>query len=167
MFLGYTEEQTQHTFSTCGHTEAALARDAYFAMAKSMRPAGPGKAGKMALYSCCYRCFVPQAMCDKWQRQEGERGRWRATNNSCQFDDIILPVIVCMFREGSDEGRGLFQEWVTKSGVCETDREEVLRWFGQKVIWGGVEGSRLCQVFWEFSNMVNKDGVQGVFREGV
>lgn len=58
-----------------------------------------------------------------------------------------MPVVVCMFREGSSEAGQLYSRWVTECGVGEKDAEDVLRWFGQKVIWGGVEGSRLCQVF--------------------
>ena len=165
VILGHDEQQTQHTLSVCSHPEADGARKAWFEMNKSMRPAGPGKAGKFAPYSCCYGCFVPQAMCQKWQRQEGERGRWKFTSKPCQFSDIIMPVVVCMFREGSSEAGQLYSGWVAECGVDEKDEEDVLRWFGQKVIWGGVEGSKLCQVFWEFSNIIQRE--KGVQQEGI
>jgi hypothetical protein len=154
---GYNKQQRQHTLSTCSHPEADGARKAWIEMTRSMRPAGPGKAGKFARFSCCYGCFVPQAMCQRWQRQEGQRGRWKSTSRACQFSDIIMPVVVCMFREGSSEAGQLYSQWVAESGVGEKDAEDVLRWFGQKVIWGGVEGSKLCQVFWEFSNMIHRE----------
>jgi hypothetical protein len=99
----------------CSRVEADGARKAWFEMNKSMRPAGPGKAGKFAEYSCCYGCFVTQAMCQKWQRQEGQCGRWKSTSRACQFSDIIMPVVVCMFRSVKRMGR--------------------MYYFGQKVIW--------------------------------
>jgi superfamily II DNA helicase RecQ len=151
--LGYPDGQTQHPFRQCGRPDANSAREAWFQMSKSMRPAGPGKPGKFAPYSCCYGCFAPQAMCQKWQRQEEGRGRFKSTSRVCQFDDIIMPVVVCMFREGSSDAEKLFRDWVEQSGVDASNEEQVLRWFGQKVMWGGVEGSKLCQVFWEFSNI--------------
>jgi len=73
-----------------------------------------------------------------------------------------MPVAVCMFRKGSSETGQLYRQWIAESGVGENDEEDVLRWFGQKVICGGVEGSKLGQVFWEFSNIIHRErGVQG------
>jgi superfamily II DNA helicase RecQ len=169
VILGCDEQQTQHTLSTCSHQEANGARKAWFEMGKSMRPPGPGKAGKFAPFSCCYGCFVPQAMCQKWQRQEGQGRTWKLTSRACQFSDIIMPVVVCMFREGSSEAGQLYHQWIAESGVSENSEGDILRWFGQKVIWGGVEGSKLCQVFWEFSNIIRREkGVQDkVQREGI
>jgi hypothetical protein len=63
----------------------------------------------------------------------------------------------------------LYSQWIAESGIGANNEEDVLRWFGQKVIWGGVEGSKLCQVFWEFSKIIHRErGVQGkVQQEGV
>ena len=153
VILGLQERHTQHTLRECNHPEADGAREAWFEMSTSMKPAKPGQPGKFAPYSCCFECFVPQSICQKWQPQESGRGRWKGTGQACQFRDIIMPVVVCMFREGSSEVYEKYNQWMTECRISSNNAEDVLRWFGQKVVWGGIEGSKLCQVFWEFAKI--------------
>jgi len=52
-------------------------------------------------FSCCYDCHVPQAICSKWAE---ENGRWRCLpDGACQFDQIIMPVVISGINEGIDE----------------------------------------------------------------
>jgi hypothetical protein len=63
---------------------------------------GKGKPGKFAPYSCCFKCYAPQAICQAWEGREGQSGKWKFTSKRCQFQDIIMPVVVCMLCEGED-----------------------------------------------------------------
>lgn len=101
-------------------------------------------------YSCCFDCHVPQEICHRWVAREGHegQGRWiRVGSNKCQFDEIIMPTIISIIREGEDEMGGSIIDEMKRQGINERDEMQVYKWFGQKVEWGGMEVSRLVQVF--------------------
>lgn len=101
-------------------------------------------------YSCCFDCHVPQEICHKWVAKEGHRGngRWdRISSNHCQFDEIIMPTIISIMREGEDITQVSIINEIRQQGIDESDKIQVCKWFGQKVEWGGIEVSRLVQVF--------------------
>jgi RecQ family ATP-dependent DNA helicase len=104
-----------------------------------------------ALFSCCFDCHVPQAICQKWV-QKKEQGRWeRLSGVSCQFDSIIMLVVMTAMLEGEDWMIEMIQSWVEESGVEFGNLEQMYRWYGQKVEWGGIEASRLIQVFYRIA----------------
>jgi hypothetical protein len=94
---------------------------------------------------------VPQAICQKWV-QKKEQGRWeRLSGVSCQFDGIIMPMVMTAMLEGEDWMIEMIQSWVEESGVELGNQEQMYRWYGQKVEWGGIEASRLIQVFYRIA----------------
>ena len=100
------------------------------------------------LYSCCFDCHVPQAICQKWV-QKKEQGRWeRLSSVGCQFDNIIMPVVMTAMLEGKDWMIEMIQGWVEESGVEFGNQEQMYKWYGRKVEWGGIEASKLVQVFY-------------------
>lgn len=101
-------------------------------------------------YSCCFDCHAPQEICHKWVAKEGHKGRgkWeRIASNKCQFDEIIMPTVISVMREGEDETQAVIINHIRQQGIDEFDKMQVNKWFGQKVEWGGMEVSRLVQVF--------------------
>jgi superfamily II DNA helicase RecQ len=101
-------------------------------------------------YSCCFDCHVPQEICHKWVAKEGGKGsgRWvRTASNDCQFDEIIMPTIISIMREGEDAIQASIINEMQQQGIDESDKIQVCKWFGQKIEWGGIEVSRLVQVF--------------------
>jgi hypothetical protein len=139
-------QEVRHSISECRQEGAGGTRADWIEMVKGMRP-GNGKAGKFVAYSCCFTCYAPQAICQGWEHKEGQSGKWKATGKECQFKDIIMPVVVCMLCE-DDWARAEFTNWATEGGINTKDPEEVMRWLGQKIIWGGIEVSRLVQLFY-------------------
>jgi superfamily II DNA helicase RecQ len=142
--------ESSHSISECQQEGADKYREDWFDMAQGMRPS-KGKPGKFAPYSCCFKCYAPQAICQAWEGREGQSGKWKSTGKRCQFKDIIMPVVICMLGAGEDWTRHDFASWAREGGVDVTDKEEVFRWLGQKLIWGGIEVSKLVQVFYRFA----------------
>jgi hypothetical protein len=81
---------------------------------------------------------------------EGQHRKWKPTGKECQFKDIIMPVVVCMLWVRDDWVMGEFEDWAREGGIDVTKREEVFQWLGQKIVWGGIEVSRLVQLFYRF-----------------
>ena len=53
-------------------------------------------------FSGCFNCHVPQAIYKKWV-QKKEQGKWeRLSNASCQFDNIIMLMVITAMLEGKD-----------------------------------------------------------------
>jgi hypothetical protein len=55
-----------------------------------------------------------------------------------------------MMLEGEDWANESFASWAREGGVDVSNKEEVFKWLGQKMIWGGMEVSKLVQVFYRF-----------------
>ena len=68
-----------------------------------------------AAFSCCYDCHVLQSICAKWV---AENGRWRSLpNRKCQFEGIIMPLVVSAMGEGSDEIYQMIKEQIERGGT--------------------------------------------------
>ena len=142
---------SRHSIIDCVEEGAAEVRSDWFKMKERM------KDGRIfAAYSCCYNCHVPQAICSKWAH---ENGRWTfLPNGTCQFDEIIMPVVISGINEGTDQTCNMIRDQIQrdgvkigdwdKEGITVEEWEEMYRWFGQKEKWGDVEVSRLVRVFY-------------------
>jgi superfamily II DNA/RNA helicase len=120
-------------------------RQDWFCMKKVMR-----ERHLFSPYSCCFDCHVPQEICQRWVAREGHqgRGRWiRVGSNKCQFDDIVMPTIISILRVGGDDMGASIIDEMKQQGINEQDEMQVYKWFGKKVEWGGMEVSKLVQVF--------------------
>jgi len=54
---------------------------------------------------------------------------------SCQFDNIIMPMVIIAMLEGKDWMIEMIQGWAEESGI-DLDlgsKEELYKWFGQNV----------------------------------
>jgi hypothetical protein len=68
-------------------------------------------------------------------------------SNKCQFDEIVMPTIISILRVVGDEMGASIIDEMKQQGINEQDEMQVYKWFGQKVEWGGMEVSKLVQVF--------------------
>ena len=84
---------TKHSFKTCKAAGAEVVWQDWDQMKTKMK-----KDRLFAPYSCCFDCHVPQAICQKWML---ENDRWKyVQTNRCQFEDIIMPVVITAVIEG-------------------------------------------------------------------
>lgn len=134
--------ESKHSIIDCIEEGAQEVREYWFRMRKRMRE------GKIfAAYSCCYDCHAPQSICTKWVA--AENGKWeRLGQGKCQFEGIIMPLVISGIVEGTDETYNMIKDKMEQSGIQLEDEEEVYKWFGQKEDWGGIEVSRLVQMFY-------------------
>jgi hypothetical protein len=130
--------ESRHSIIDCVEEGAAEVRRDWFKMKDRM------KNGRIfAAYSCCYDCHVPQAICSKWA---DENGRWRfLPNGICQFDGIIMPVVISRINEGTDQTCKMIRDQIQrdrvnirdwdKEGITVEEWEEMYKWFGQIEKW--------------------------------
>jgi hypothetical protein len=133
--------ESRHSIIDCVEEGAEEVREDWFRMRKRMRDEKI-----FAAYSCCYNCHVPQAICSKWVP---ENGKWRSlAQGKCQFEGIIMPLVISGIAEGTDQIYDMIREQMEGSGIKFGEWEEMYKWFGQKEEWGGIEVSRLVQMFY-------------------
>lgn len=97
-------------------------------------------------YSCCFRCGVPQSICERWEPSEDQAG-WRNTKNTCQYYGVMLRSIVGMLLFGDDAVYGVSSEWTKECGGDLENDNLMFKWLGQRVEWGGIECTRMAQLF--------------------
>ena len=101
----------------------------------------------MERYSGCMDCFLPQAWCNQWERDERKAGMFRRkVGVTCDFQDVVLSgFVVGLGRtERIDELRRRMEE----QRFDITKLKDVLKYLGQKKIWGGLETSQLLKEYY-------------------
>jgi len=149
--LGGRENQ-QHKLADCQHPEIDRVLEGVAAMTTEIQ-----SKKRFAPMSCCYTCGVPQVICDRWKQQE-EQG-WFVEDGAvpCQYPHVIVPVVAVIFQAWGADRTNFIHAWMEEEGVDTAILEERFKWFGQKVMWGGIEASRLCQVFYRFICLASLD----------
>ena len=109
-------------------------------------------------YSCCFYCYVPQAICQHWvAKTEGRRWEEDAAK-TCKFSDGMVPAFWSIVVKGQDSIANWLREWGAKEGYDVDNDAEFLQWLGLKVEWGGIEGNRLIQAFVHMARQVKGVG---------
>jgi superfamily II DNA or RNA helicase len=98
-------------------------------------------------FSCCMWCGIPQAICDRWQPIEDQGGWAEVVGGSCQYAGLLMPAIITMMMEGCEEGLQVLDKWFAKAQVHKEHSQDVCRWFGKQIIWGGIQATQMVQVF--------------------
>lgn len=71
----------------------------------------------------------------------------------------MIPVVTVIWQAWYSKKQNIIQQWMEKDRVDTTNLENVYRWFGQRVKWGRIEASKLCQVFHRLTQMVEREGL--------
>ena len=102
-------------------------------------------------FSCCFYCHVPQAICQRWEPGE-ENIRWQeVAGQKCQFEGVVMPAIISALHVEKQWVVGVMREMAQEEGFNIQVDGVVYQWLGRRVEWGGVEASRLLQVFYKIS----------------
>lgn len=106
-----------------------------------------------APYSCCFPCGVPQAVCRRFE--PNPHGGWRQIAGiKCQFPHVVIPTVISIMHLDPGGCSEPVYQWMEADGVDRDQDDQVYRWFGQKVQWGGIEATRLVQVFYQLSQFI-------------
>ena len=103
-------------------------------------------------YASCYACGVPQKICMQWGERGSGQGRFgRASGGRCQYQGVVRTSIAAIMIAGPDKVVDeQVYSWMKAKGI-EQGKQMMIKWFGQRVIWGEVEGSILIQVFYKLA----------------
>ncbi|MCJ1387147.1 hypothetical protein MMC17_010276, partial [Xylographa soralifera] len=107
----------------------------------------------MERYGGCTDCFVPQEWCNRWEARVDEAGKelggWKARGNGaekCKFMDLILGgLAINHIKAGYTKG---LRARMQAQGLDLERDDELLRYFGQKVTWGGLKTWVILKEFW-------------------
>ncbi len=107
---------------------------------------------RMERFSGCFGCGMPQAICRAWKEEDGDEGRYvRVCEVECQRMGLLTRGFATVWTRWPEEADRALEEVVERSGSWrESGEEELYRWLGSRVKWGGFETSRFCQVVNEF-----------------
>ena len=98
-------------------------------------------------FGCCHRCGIPQAICERWKQKE-EQGWWEEDKSRrCQYQGVLIEVICTLLAEGEDDMYEEATEWIGQHQVDIGDEKQMWKWLAERVEWGGIEATRMTQVF--------------------
>src|SRR5277367_6555500 len=144
----------QHQLEECQQDGADDVREALQLMVDEMT--GKGKR-RFENYSCCFHCYIPQAICQHWQ-QKDEQGWWKEVDSvACQFKGIVMPAFISMLHVKEKWLMGIvYERMVIQDQEKWGDDIAVYKWLGKKVKWVGIEATKLCQIFHALARMVDE-----------
>jgi superfamily II DNA helicase RecQ len=143
-------QHQQHRLEDCPHPEIETILSAVQTMTKEIQ----GKK-RFAKFSCCYDCGVPQAICQTWKQKEEQGWFEKVKGVECQYKGVLIPVVTVIWRAWDSKEKDIIWKWMEEDLVDRNDLDRVYGWFGQKVIWGRMEATKLCKVFHILTQMVD------------
>jgi superfamily II DNA or RNA helicase len=134
-----------HGLMTCESEGAEEVQEVYQHMKKGVR---------WEKYSCCFQCGVPQAICDRWERIPDEWGWRQVRPGRCQFPEVVTAVVATIMVEERARLGWTVMEWMRADGIDDRLDQAVYQWFGQRIVWGDIEATRMIQVFYRLATRV-------------
>lgn len=149
---------TDHSIEQCTRPRVEEVREGVEEFIMSIR-----KKRSMERFSCCLRCYIPQAICERWKHKEDkeERGRWEEDDSQeCQYPNVIVPAFWSMMMIKGQAGLEWLYEWAERDGYdIRDDAESERQWLGLKVELGGIEGNNLIRAFKELASQHSDEGL--------
>ncbi|QGA22350.1 hypothetical protein EYB26_010066 [Talaromyces marneffei] len=139
---------SMHPITACSQPAAGIVQGHIEQMTRQMR-----ERRKYARFSCCFTCGVPQAICQRYEARPD--GGWRVIpERQCQFPDVVIPTVISIMHLNPGACAETIYAWMRDDQVDVEDADHVYAWFGQKIRWSGMEGTRLIEVFYRLSRFV-------------
>jgi RecQ family ATP-dependent DNA helicase len=140
--------EQQHRLEDCQHPDLETVLGEVATMTIEMQAKE-----RFERFSCCYECGVPQAICQKWKAKD-EGGYEEDQTVQCQYAGVVIPIVATILRAWHCDDTDIIYKWMREDSVDMAIPEEPFKWFGRKVMWGGIEATNLCKVFCRFVSMV-------------
>lgn len=143
------EPSVEHTLADCRHPRAGTIREERQQARRRIR---------FQRFAACWDCGLPQEICESWVR--GPNGRFRKERGTpCQYGgSIIFDVFTAVLLGAEDKCRRIWiemiQAWIREdegeAAMQEIfqDEDREWQWYGQKIIWGGMETSQFVRAFY-------------------
>jgi hypothetical protein len=101
------------------------------------------RVGCLDRFGSCWRCLMPQEICDAWVEDERQGGWHLVPDAECQFQSLALPALVRVFVKQQDSFWRIFSDLGFQGELWSQD---MYRWLGARVSWAGTEVSMLSKV---------------------
>jgi len=112
-----------------------------------------------ARFSGCFECGLPQDICHRFEANINQGGWRKRVDGTCQYAGVLVRAVFSIWVRFAQafgdfiEGEMEQSDWVVKTASEEDqgpEMEDIIRWFGRKVQWGGVESNEMCVRFCKF-----------------
>jgi len=119
---------------------------------------------RWAAYSCCFECGLPQAVCQSFKVDISTGGHRKQGGVGCQYAGVLVETVMAIWVRYTQEFGDMVEAAMKKDGWVERTAEEreegpgmgeVARWFGEKKMWGGIEGNKIS---WFIGQVVRQVG---------
>ncbi|KJZ69304.1 hypothetical protein HIM_11298 [Hirsutella minnesotensis 3608] len=102
---------------------------------------------RLELFSGCFGCGLPQAICRVWKATDEDEGRYtKVPGAECQHGQLLVEGFAAVWTRWPEEAERSLLEMMERNGYQESGRDgELYRWLGGRVKWGGLEMNRFCQ----------------------
>jgi len=117
-----------------------------------------------ARFSGCFECGLPQEICSRFEANIGQGG-WRIrVDGRCQYAGVLVGAVFSVWTRFQQAFGDFIEEEMEQSGWVErTEKEkeigpgieDIIKWFGKKVRWGGIESNQMCLGFYKFIKEVD------------
>ena len=106
-------------------------------------------------YSCCYGCWLPQAVCESFEFEMQDGGYRKKIGAACQYSGVLGKVFIVGLMKAGLAVQEVIEQAIEEDGGLgfRVDDEEVggvlkgwARWGSEKKRWGGIEGNKLSWV---------------------
>ncbi|KAH6957504.1 hypothetical protein DER45DRAFT_487842 [Fusarium avenaceum] len=158
MGLGLKDgEETQHEMAQCPNRDSE--RWYWISEAIMMVEKELFERRRMELFSGCFDCGMPQEICDRWVANDKDGGRFsRVSESRCQHAGLLLRLYAGVYGWNKDRADVVVCEMMRADNfsVDEEGVDQMYRWLGGRVIWGGLETSRFCQVVYRLCKEIEK-----------
>ena len=114
---------------------------------------------RMELFSGCFDCGMPQEICDRWVADDKDGGRFsRVGESRCQHAGLLLRLYAGVYVWNKDRADAVVCEMMRADNFSVDDEgvDQMYRWLGGRVMWGGMEASRLCRVGYRLCKEMEK-----------
>lgn len=137
------QEPIDHPLTACPQPDAAMVRQASQARATGMR---------YQHYAACWNCGMPQEICHGWEPRREGGFRRKQTGAQCQYRaHFHMDVVVAVLGHGIYDWAHEIKDWIWEDAKVrgqDMDDAAEMAWWGEKVVWGGMESSQLMRMFY-------------------
>ena len=128
----------RHNLMQCSHENSRRAQKVYQDTRQRIR---------YEKYSCCFHCGLPQGICQRYE-QRASQGFWEVIPGMhCQYPNVVMSTLIGLMIENENNIGDRIVQQMQNDGIDSEKDEEINRWLGKKIRWGGFECNQMTREF--------------------